>query len=252
MQGRWRERWRNDRRMVGVQREGRGRGGTTVGRMEEEQHVMRCFILIQGSVRGGRYLLIILLYYLTLKRENVFLFVSLQCQIRAAVDLKSTSHLLLPLLPFLVFVFVFASRLFLTSCLPLSSPDTAPTSSSRFSLFFTSSLIPSSPLYAYPSLSSPPLPQHTKRISSRFKLKKKKHSKRCLNSGMLRNQSLTMHRTHRERAGERMQRQTGVQRIKCINASHYLYSQACDCAAVREDVHLRPMVSYTATNTLIQ
>lgn len=46
-------------------------GGTTVGRMEEEQYVMRCFILIQRPVRGGRYLLIILLHYLTVKRENV-------------------------------------------------------------------------------------------------------------------------------------------------------------------------------------
>lgn len=44
-------------------------GGTTVGTVEEEQYVMR-FILIQGSVRGGRYLLIIRLDYLTLKRDS--------------------------------------------------------------------------------------------------------------------------------------------------------------------------------------
>lgn len=42
-------------------------GGTTVGRMEEEQYDMHCFILIQRPVRGGRYLLIILFYYLTEK-----------------------------------------------------------------------------------------------------------------------------------------------------------------------------------------
>lgn len=46
--------------------------GTVVGRTEEEEeeHVSRCFILIQGSVRGGRYLLIIPLHYLTPRRSE--------------------------------------------------------------------------------------------------------------------------------------------------------------------------------------
>lgn len=62
---------------------------------------MHCFILIQRPVRGGRYLLIILLYYLTLKTENVFVCVFAECQIRTAVGMKQTFTLLLPTsLPF--------------------------------------------------------------------------------------------------------------------------------------------------------
>lgn len=59
--------------------EGGREGGITVGRMEEEQYVMRCFILIQRPVRGGRYLLIIVVLSNTKERKCECVFVYLQC-----------------------------------------------------------------------------------------------------------------------------------------------------------------------------
>lgn len=152
---------------------------------------------------------------------QVFVCVLAECYIRAAVDIKQTfTLLLLPLLPFLCFLF--ASQL-------VSPNSSSPPLSSACPLltypvcFFSSPSLLLLPVLSLPLRSPLPLSFHLplfrsilKRISSCFasKLqqrgKKKIILKRCLSSSRhtLHNRALTMHRTANivERAEERMQR----------------------------------------------